>query len=407
MAKVDGARVLGDLHRLREFGRYETGVHRPTYSPQDLESRAWLAERMREAGLDVTIDGVGNVFGRSPGDGPRMLLGSHAETQPRGGWLDGALGVIYGIEAARAFRDDPACAGLGVDVCAWADEEAHYSAFLGSRSFVGEVDEAYLAGVTSRDDGTPLAAALERAGYAGRPRLALEEGRYRGYLEAHIEQGGYLENTGRRIGVVTGIVGIFLFEIRFTGVQNHAGTTPMPIRKDAGVALVRLATALHDRMAELAAERTVWTIGRIRLEPGVPAVIPGAADMLLQMRDVDLAVMERMEAAVLEMVAAADREGPCGVTVERLSRTPPTAMDAGFQDAIEQAARRRVPEGWMRMPSAAGHDAQILAHRLPAGMMFIPSIGGVSHHFSEDTGEDDIVLGAEVFADAVQRILQG
>src|SRR5271166_3493843 len=132
MPKIDGQRVVADLKRLAEFGRYKTGVHRPTYSPVDVESRHWLADRFREAGLDTVIDGIGNVIGRKPGVQRRLLVGSHSETQPYGGWLDGSLGVVYGLELARAFADDPAC---GIEVAAWADEEGHYGNFLGSRSF--------------------------------------------------------------------------------------------------------------------------------------------------------------------------------------------------------------------------------------------------------------------------------
>lgn len=406
MPRIDGGRMLADLKRIREFGRYETGVHRPTFSPQDVEARRWLAGRMTEAGLTAAIDGVGNVLGRSAAAGPCLLIGSHTDTQPRGGWLDGVMGVIYGLETARAFRDDPACAGLGIDVASWADEESHYISFLGSRSFVDELSEAEIDRAAHREDGTPLREAIAGAGFAGRPRFSLEAGRYRGYLEAHIEQGGYLEQEGKRIGVVTSIVGIFQYRIVFEGSQNHAGTTPMPIRRDPGVALVRFLNRAYDGFGALAGPRTVWTVGRIQLTPGAPSIIPGQAEALLQFRDADLALMERMEAELARLAAEADRQGPCKARLETLSRTPPTVMDAGFQDALEAAAQADAPAAWMRMPSAAGHDAQILAHRLPAGMLFVPSIGGVSHHFSEDTAEADLVLGCQVFADGAERILR-
>ena len=405
MPRIDGGRLIADLKRMADFGRYKTGVHRPTYSPQDVESRHWLAGRMREAGLEPTIDGIGNVIGRRPGDGPRLLLGSHTDTQPQGGWLDGVMGVLYGVEVARAFQEDPATAGVGVEVASWADEESHYMSFLGSKSFVGELSEGDIDQTRNRDDGTPLRDALERAGFAGRPRIAVDEQRYVGYLEAHIEQGGYLESERRRIGVVTSIVGIHGYRIRFSGVQNHAGTTPMPIRRDAGVALVRFCTTLYERFAAVSGPRSVWTVGRITLEPGAPAIIPGAAEMLLQFRDGESATMARFEETLYRLVEETNAAGPCPVAVEVLSRTPPTIMDARFQEALSASAEAHVPGLWMSMPSAAGHDAQIVAHRLPAGMMFVPSIGGVSHHYSEDTDEADIILGCQVFADACWRIL--
>src|ERR1700731_2223736 len=178
MPMIDGQRVVADLRRLAEFGRYKTGVHRPTYSPVDVESRHWLAEKLRGAGLDPVIDGIGNVIGRNPSAGRRLLVGSHSETQPYGGWLDGSLGVIYGLELARAFAADPSCAGLGIEVAAWADEEGHYGSYLGSRSFTGALDEAEIDAASGRDDGTPLRQALERAGFAQRPRERLDPGRY-------------------------------------------------------------------------------------------------------------------------------------------------------------------------------------------------------------------------------------
>ncbi|HEY3846504.1 MAG TPA: Zn-dependent hydrolase [Acetobacteraceae bacterium] len=397
MSRIDGARLLGDLQTLRSIGAYRTGVHRPTYSPQDMEARHWLAARLTEAGLDVEIDGIGNVIGRGRGEGPSLLVGSHLETQSHAGWLDGALGVIYGLEVARAL-------GRGIDGAAWADEEGHYGSFLGSRSFCGLVDEAELDACQNRDDGTSLRSALQRAGLAGRPRAMLHPTRYRGYLEAHIEQGEELESAGRRVGVVTSIVGARSFRIVFEGVQNHAGTTRMAIRRDAGVALVRLASAIDRRFPHVAGPRSVWTVGRITLHPGAPSIVPGEAEMLFQFRDTDPAMLDRLEQELDALIAEAE-QGPCHVTLDRRARSVPAAMDAGFQDVLEHAAEHCAPGVVVRMPSGAGHDAQILATRLPAAMLFVPSIGGISHHWTEDTSEADIVLGCAVLADAAAEIL--
>ena len=404
MPKIDGARLLSDLKRLAEFGRYETGVDRPTYSEVDVASRHWLTEKYAEAGLTPEIDGIGNVFGRNERAGRRLLVGSHSETQPKGGWLDGALGVIYGLELARAFAVDPDLDGLGIDCVAWADEEGHYGNMLGSRSFTGRLSEAEIDAAQSRD-GTRLRDALAHAGFADRPRIEADPSRYLGYLEAHIEQGDTLDSRGLRIGIVEGIVGIWNFRVVVTGQQNHAGTTQMARRRDAGVAIMRLATQIHDRFAGLAGPRTVWTIGRMLLDPNAPSIVPGRAEMQVQFRDLDVRVLERFAAALRELAAAADAAGPCRVAVEDLSQTEARMMDPRFQDAIEAAAEHRVPGGHLRMPSGAGHDAQVISHRLRAGMMFIPSLKGISHHWSEDTKEADIVLGAQVFADAAAAIL--
>ncbi|MGE0259252.1 MAG: hydantoinase/carbamoylase family amidase [Alphaproteobacteria bacterium] len=409
MPKTDGARVVADLRRLAEFGRYKTGVHRPTYSPDDTASRQWLAGKFAEAGLEPVIDGIGNVFGRNKRAARRLLVGSHSETQPHGGWLDGALGVVYALEAARAVAADRSLDGLGVEAVAWADEEGHYGNMLGSRSFVGTLSDDEIARATSRD-GTTLTDALAGAGYAGRPRIACEADRYLGYFEAHIEQGGTLEATGKRIGVVEAIIGNWNYRVTVTGEQNHAGTTEMHRRKDAAAALVRLAARIHDRFAEIAREqpnsRTVWTIGRIVIDPNAPSIVPGRAEMQVQFRDTDTGILDRFERALHELVGEAERVGPCAVAIAPISKSEPAHMDAGFQRAIEAAAERHAPGLHMRMPSGAGHDAQILARRMPSAMLFVPSINGVSHHWSEDTSEADIMLGAQVFADAAAAILK-
>jgi N-carbamoyl-L-amino-acid hydrolase len=403
MPKIDGERVVADLKRLAEFGRYKTGVHRPTYSPVDVESRQWLAGKFREAGLETVIDGIGNVIGRNPRAQRRLLVGSHSETQPYGGWLDGSLGVIYGLELARVFDDDPDC---GIEVAAWADEEGHYGNYLGSRSFTDALPEDEIDQTHGRDDGTPLRDALQRAGFAGRPRERVDPSRYVGYLEAHIEQGDTLDTAGLRIGVVETIVGIWNYRVALIGEQNHAGTTRMVRRRDAGVAMVRLATRIHDRFPEIAGPRTVWTIGRMLLEPNAPSVVPGRAEMQVQVRDADIDRLAAIEKALHDLVSEADRAGPCACEIETIARTEPRPMDPGFQDQIEAAAERHAPRKHMRMPSAAGHDAAVLSYRMPSGMMFIPSLRGISHHWSEDTREEDIVLGAQVFADAAERILR-
>lgn len=395
---IDGARLLGDLHRLRQFGTFKTGVHRPTYSQVDMESRHWLMQKMLEAGLAPEIDGIGNVIGRGEGGRPRMLLGSHTETQNEAGWLDGALGVLYGLEVARTL-------GRGVDVASWADEEGHYGNFLGSRSYVGDLSDEEIDGHGNKYHGQSLRDALRQAGLDGKPRVTVEPGRYRGYLEAHIEQGDELDSTGGKIGVVTSIVAIWQFRITFEGQQNHAGTTRMATRKDAGVALVKLASAIETRFPQVKGERSVWTTGRITLDPGAASIVPGGAEMMFQFRDDDMAVLDRMETALRDLVAEADATGPCRVALHTLAKSIPKVMDGRLQKALADAAERHAPGLWRRMPSGAGHDAQLLAMVMPAGMLFVPSIGGISHHWSEDTDEADIVLGCQVLADAVASLL--
>ena len=407
MPKINGERLLGDLRRIADFGRYQTGVHRPHLSPQAVESRHWLAARMKEAGLEPVIDGIGTVIGKSPKTGPRILIGSHSDTQPRGGWLDGVMGVIYGLEVARALAEDPETAHLAVDVASWADEEGHWGQMTGSRSFIGIFSEADIDKAKHRDEGTPMREALKAAGLEGVPREHLEEGRYRGYLEAHIEQGGLLEAGDKRIGIVTAIVGIMQFRLTFSGIQNHAGTTPMPIRKDAGVAMMRLYNDVMDKFPTVSGPRSVWTVGKMVLEPGAPAIVPGRAEMILQFRDADYKILQAFEAKLMEIVADHQKTSACKVECVNLSRTQPLVMDERFLEAIEESAATHAADKHVRMPSGAGHDAQVIGLKIPAAMMFVPSIGGISHHFTENTHDADIVLGCQVFADATAKILKG
>jgi beta-ureidopropionase / N-carbamoyl-L-amino-acid hydrolase len=404
---INPERLLGDLYALRKIGTYKTGVHRPTLSPDDVVSRQWLLERMTEAGLDAQIDGIANVFGKSRASGRKILAGSHIESQNHAGWLDGALGVIYALEAARALREDAATRDLGVDVIAFCDEEGHFGSYLGSRSFIGDVSEAEIDKARDRTHGKMMREALQEAGYAGRPRLNFEPARYAGYFEAHIEQGRTLETSNLKIGVVTAIVGLWDYRIKVTGHQNHAGTTTMAERKDAGMTLVRLIAAIDAKFKALAGPRSVWTCGRMEFDPGAPSVIPGEARAMFQFRDADRAILDRLEAALHAEVAAFNAAGPCTIAVETIRQSTPAVMHEQFRQAIEQSAARHAPGKAIRMPSGAGHDAQHVARVMPAAMLFVPSIDGISHHWAENSSDEDIVLGARVFTDAIANVLKG
>jgi N-carbamoyl-L-amino-acid hydrolase len=396
---------MDDLAHLRTFGASGTGVMRPSLSPVDMAARHWLRQRMTEAGLDTHIDGVGNVLGRSRNPGKALLVGSHSDTQPRGGWLDGALGVIYGLEIVRALAEDSATRALAVDAVSWVDEESTYLGCLGSRSFCGILNQEAMNAATNAQ-GERLTDALVAAGLDGIAPARLEPNRYIGYLEAHIEQGPHLEAAGNTIGVVTSIVGIRGCRIEFHGQQNHAGTTPMPRRKDAGVALIDFAYKLRQAFQAIAGPQTVWTIGRVTFSPGAQSIIPGEADMLLQYRDPKEERLDQLEAAIHQLATAANRKGPVEVKVVQ-TRTPiaPTIMDAGLQQHLAQAAERHATGGWVHMPSAAGHDPMVLSAHLPCGMLFVPSINGISHDFAEDSHEADIIRGCQVLADATASIL--
>ena len=406
MPAINPERVLSDLRTLRTFGAYKTGVHRPTLSAQDIAAREWFAGRMREAGLDAEIDGIANILGKSRTSGRKALSGSHLESQNHAGWLDGPLGCVYALEAARAISEDPTTKDLGVDVAVFCDEEGHFGSFLGSRSFMGLLPESDIATASSQATGTSLQDALKTAGWAGRPRHLIDPARYAAFFEAHIEQGDTLESANLKIGVVTAIVAIWQYKFTTTGEQNHAGTTSMARRRDAGLELIRFLGAIDRRFPEICAPRTVWTTGRIDLEPGEKSIIPGRAEALFQLRDADPAVLDRLDAEIHALAKQANATGRCPLAVEQLSASTPALMDEALQAALDRSAERHAPGKHLRMPSGAGHDAQWLARKLPAAMLFVPSIGGISHHWTENTSDADIVLGAQVLTDAIADVLK-
>ncbi|HZR87791.1 MAG TPA: Zn-dependent hydrolase [Bradyrhizobium sp.] len=401
---ANGERVLADLNALRAIGAYKSGVHKPTLSEPHLASLQWLLARLPEAGLTGAIDGIGNVLSKSAKPGPKLLAGSHLESQNYAGWLDGPLGVVYALEAARVLNNDSTIGG-SVEVAAWCDEEGHFGHFLGSRSFVGGITEADIDTALDRTSGRPMREALQAAGLAGIARERCERGRHIGYLEAHIEQGRTLESERLGIGIVTSIVGIWQYRITFSGEQNHAGTTRMADRKDAGLALAKFCVAIDARFPEVSGPRTVWTTGRITLDPGAPSIIPGRAEMLFQIRDADTAMVTRLETLLKDMADEVNADNRCNVTIECIRRGAPAMMSERFQQAIEAASASFAGGRSLRMPSGAGHDAQVLATIMPAGMLFVPSIGGISHHWTENTADEDIVTGAWVFVEACRRLL--
>jgi len=403
--QINADRLLSDLRHLRTMGAVDNGVVRPALSEQDMVARHWLMSCYQDAGLDARIDGLGNVLGQSKNAGRALLIGSHSDTQPTGGWLDGALGVIYGLEVARALGEDPATRHLAIDAVSLQDEESRFYGCMGSRSLCGAFSADMEADAVDKD-GVSLADALEAAGLADQPRFRLDTDRYAGFLEAHIEQGPHLEEDAMAIGVVTSIVGLGGRRFVFEGQQNHAGTTMMATRKDASTALYALAHAINERFPEVAGPRSVWTMGRAVVEPGAAAIVPGYAELELQYRDQSTDVLDRFEAVAGELVADINGRGGATVTASPSRvRISPAHMDPTFRRHIAAAAEAHLPGKWTEMPSGAFHDAGIIADIMPCGMLFIPSIGGISHDFAEDSHDDDIVRGCQVLANAAALIL--
>jgi N-carbamoyl-L-amino-acid hydrolase len=402
MLAVDEDRVLADLRTLAEFGKQGTGVSRPAFSDADLEARRWLLDQMRAAGLDATIDGIGTVYGRAPDAAQSILVGSHSDSVPNGGWLDGALGVIFGLELARAGRR--AATGIGIDAISFADEEGTWLPCLGSRSFCGELADNALAGVQAKT-GERLVDRLTQLGLGKSALVRFDPQRHRAYLEAHIEQGPRLITDGINIGVVTGIVGIRSYVMRFRGRADHAGTTPIAKRRDAGAAMFGFATNLAERLRAAGGPDSVWNFGIVTVRPGATNVVPAEAELSVEFRDQSPAVLERMNAAFHAAVQAAKATLNVAVSSTPTAALEPVAMDTQLVDLIAEAA---VESGssHVRMPSGAGHDAMLLGRKIPAAMMFVPSIDGRSHDITENTDDADIRRGFRVFAAAAGKVIE-
>lgn len=396
--EIDTARVLSGLRTLARHGATGRGVTRPALSADDMAARQWLAEQMREAGLQVSIDAVGNVYGRSPGVQRAVLVGSHVDSVPNGGWLDGAMGVIYALETARAWLSQHAQQPVGIDVIAFSDEEGRYLSCLGSRSFCHALDGTSLDTLTHA--GLRFTDAVRQAGLADRDSAHFDPVRHVAYVEAHIEQGPRLEQAGLDLGIVTGIAGMTRYQVSFAGRADHAGTTPMSMRQDAALAAFDFALSCERALREAAGPDSVWNFGALSLQPGAANVVARRAELTVEFRDLAQPVMQAMEAALLRTVASHDGQRQVRVSAQRQNTLPPAMMDDALQSLLTDKAVQR-GASHMAMHSGAIHDAMLLARHVPTAMLFVPSIGGRSHCPEEDTAAHHIALGAQVFCDAV------
>lgn len=399
------------MARIRALGRVGAlsggGVARLALSDDDKAGRDLVVGWMRELGLDICVDQIGNVVGVRKGSesGAPVMTGSHIDTVRTGGLYDGNLGILAGLEVIQVLNDAGIETRYPLAVAFFTNEEGARFApdMMGSLVFVGGLD-IDTARATRGIDGAEVGAELARIGYAGAAPVGAEANRVRAYVELHIEQGPVLEQGGLTIGAVTGVQGISWAEYTVRGISNHAGTTPMRLRHDAGYVAAAVSCFVRDLAHEMGGDQ-VATVGLVDLKPNLVNVIPSQARFTVDMRNTDEAQLQEAERRLADFLAGlAAREG-VGVDQRILARFEPVIFDPAMVSRVEEAAWA-LGHTVRRMPSGAGHDAQMLARICPAGMIFVPSTGGISHNVQEHTEPADIEAGANVLLKILTELAQ-
>lgn len=404
----DAKKMLADLREITAISATKEGNTRFSYSEEDRKAKQILMGKLEAAGLTTRLDGVGNLFAYRPGEEDKraLYIGSHMDTVPEGGPYDGLLGTMAAAHILMHLEKEKIETEIPVALIVFAEEEgsAFGGALFGSRIVTGaaeltELDRLYTKeGVSARE-------LVTRAGYSANWEdiTLLTPERVAGFIELHIEQGGVLDAEDKTIGVVSSIVGIRQMEVILTGVSNHAGTTPMHMRNDPMVAAAHMITEIGALPKKLGDKHTVATVGRVQTFPGGANVIPSEVRFTVDIRDVNAPVLQEMEKQVEAIVDTHAKAN--GVQAKRhlFGTAEPVHLDEKMQQAIRDAADEA---GVTRMdlPSGAGHDAELMALQAPTGMIFVPSIGGVSHSPYEDTKEADLHAGLDVMYRTVKRI---
>jgi N-carbamoyl-L-amino-acid hydrolase len=402
--RVNGARLNQSLGDFGAIGKTAAGAQRVAYSETDRRARAFAMDLMRAAQLEVTVDPAGNIIGRRPGSDasrPPVLFGSHIDSVPDGGDYDGVVGSLSAIEVARTLAEQNVRTRHPLEVVIFQNEE---SGLMGSKAMAGILTERDLALVNKSGHSVREGIGLLGGDAARLSAARRAPGSIAAYLELHIEQGAVLEEAGIDIGVVEGIVGIGWWDVTIEGFANHAGTTPMNRRRDAMLSAAKFIQAVN-RIVRGEPGRQVGTVGRIEALPGAPNVIPGLVRTSLEIRDLDAAKIERLFGAVETAAHEIGREDGTGFTFRQANDNQPAPTDPRIRDVIRTAARE-LGLTTRDMPSGAGHDAQDMAHLGPVGMIFVPSVGGISHSPRELTRPADVENGANVLLGAVLALAE-
>jgi len=405
--RVNAKRIEQRILVLSEFGKNpQGGVSRVAFSEADIQGRNYIMSLMREAGLTVRIDAAGNIIGRREGRDPKLpsiIFGSHIDSVPNGGNYDGDVGSIGAIECAQVLHENGIVMRHPLEVVVFANEEG---GLVGSRAMIGGLTAEALA--VKSHSGKTIREGIRAIG--GDPDKLSEAKRhkddFKAYLELHIEQGGILDAEKINIGVVEGIVGIKWWEVTIEGFANHAGTTPMDKRQDALLAAAQLAIAVNKVVTSVPG-RQVGTVGRITAEPGAPNVIPGKVVMSLELRDLSSEKVNSLFQSIqAEANAIAQKTGTRISFSSIPTNSIPALTDERVRKLIAESAKA-LGLSYKLMPSGAGHDAQEMARITASGMIFVPSVGGISHSPKEFTKPEDMANGANVLLQTILKIDRG
>lgn len=402
-------RLQDDLYEIAKIGYNpeDKGIYRQAYSDADMEARQWLLDRIEAAGGKGYLDAAGNVIGRWFDDlsGPSVVVGSHTDSVPAGGMFDGVLGVLAGLESIRCLKEANIKPKRPIELVSFADEEGYFGGMFGVQAYCGQVTLQWIQSAHTAG-GLKLTDAMERQGLD--PKKVLDIARnpqsIHAFLELHIEQGPMLETDNIEIGVVEGISGVFKWVVTLKGKANHAGTAPMHMRSDAFMGLVDFAHEIPRIISEDGTDKSRLTVGKVELKPGNPHTIPGEVEFSLVGRDIDNSVMLELGRSCRKVLSSIARRHNLHFDFEELSWLTPSACDKGivktFCDKADKLGLSNVV-----MPSGAGHDTQFMAEVAPAGMIFVPSVGGISHAPDEWTNWRDVENGANVLVNAIHHYM--
>ena len=404
--KVEKDRIIDLFENLKKFGVNENqGNDRVAYSDFELQARDYISKKLEKIGAKVYTDFAGNLIANYNPNNSNLkpiLFGSHVDAVPNGGHYDGTAGVIHAIEVLQTVHSENISLNHPLEVIVFSNEEG---GLFGSKALAGKINQQTIDVVTV--SGYTNGEGVERLG--GNVNRIFEVKRNMGdihaFIEMHIEQGNNLYSSNTDIGIVEGIVGLKWWDVTVEGFTNHAGTTPMDQRQDAMIAASKFVLMVNETVNSYEGSQ-VGTVGRISAEPGVPNVIPGIVNLSLELRDLSSKKISMIYNKIIENSKTIEQETKTKFSFSPIDATgDPALMDRRIISVLSEVSDD-LGYSSMLMPSGAGHDARTISQILPASMMFIPSIGGVSHHYTENSSDEDIALGARVFVDAVVRILQ-